>query len=548
MKKSITIGLLLFARVAVCQTPADGVYRGPTIHVTGGVITSIDSLTEEDPTVPYDVKQITTADMNHWNDAYNLLNTGYPNYTVLDSWINNTWIPQGSRAAISVTTLGTGSASYNPVTGIINIPISGLPSLGTAGQLLRVNAAGTAPEYFTPSYITAAGAPVQSVFGRTGTVTANAADYSSFYKGISYTPSSLEITTALGFTPYNATNPAGYISASGAPVQSIFGRTGTVTAQAGDYGSFYEPVFSKNTAFNKNFGTAAGTVAEGNDSRIVNALSTSVAASTYQPIGTYATATNSMVFTNKTGNISMWTNDAGYLGTSGVRSSFSLTTTGNSGAATFNSTTGAWNIPQYQGQLTLTTTGSGAASLVGNTLNIPTPVTGSTTLTGAVTGTGSGTIATTLSNTGIPAGTYNTLTVGLDGRATAGFVATPANVTRALTTPFRPSTSQSVRVGYTFTHTIALTLLLGSGSTMLYLETSPDNGSGAPTGTWTLVDQAGFSETLNVAVALNRTVTNNVRADIPSNTWVRLRPAGTGGGLTSSTPNIVYNCGQETPY
>lgn len=32
----------------------------------------------------------------------------------------------------------------------------------------------------------------------------------------------------------------------------------------------YEPVFSKNTAFNKNFGTTAGTVTEGNDSRVNN--------------------------------------------------------------------------------------------------------------------------------------------------------------------------------------------------------------------------------------------------------------------------------------
>ena len=32
----------------------------------------------------------------------------------------------------------------------------------------------------------------------------------------------------------------------------------------------YEPVFTKNTAFNKNFGTTAGTVAQGNDSRIIN--------------------------------------------------------------------------------------------------------------------------------------------------------------------------------------------------------------------------------------------------------------------------------------
>lgn len=34
--------------------------------------------------------------------------------------------------------------------------------------------------------------------------------------------------------------------------------------------TLYEPIFTKNTAFNKNFGTSAGTVAEGNDSRIAN--------------------------------------------------------------------------------------------------------------------------------------------------------------------------------------------------------------------------------------------------------------------------------------
>ena len=32
-----------------------------------------------------------------------------------------------------------------------------------------------------------------------------------------------------------------------------------------------EPAFTKNNAFNKNFGTAAGTVCQGNDSRLSNA-------------------------------------------------------------------------------------------------------------------------------------------------------------------------------------------------------------------------------------------------------------------------------------
>jgi len=40
-------------------------------------------------------------------------------------------------------------------------------------------------------------------------------------------------------------------------------------SQISDFGS-YEPAFAKNPAFNKDFGTTTGTVAEGNDSRILN--------------------------------------------------------------------------------------------------------------------------------------------------------------------------------------------------------------------------------------------------------------------------------------
>lgn len=65
-------------------------------------------------------------------------------------------------------------------------------------------------------------------------------------------------------------------------------------------GLLYEPLFSKNTAFNKNFGNVSGTVAEGNDSRILNGQSaytdlpnyllSAIASTTYQPIGSYLTA------------------------------------------------------------------------------------------------------------------------------------------------------------------------------------------------------------------------------------------------------------------
>ena len=52
---------------------------------------------------------------------------------------------------------------------------------------------------------------------------------SGFITGID----SSDVTTALGYTPYNASNPSGYVNASqaanAAPVQSVNGQTGNVT-------------------------------------------------------------------------------------------------------------------------------------------------------------------------------------------------------------------------------------------------------------------------------------------------------------------------------
>lgn len=91
-------------------------------------------------------------------------------------------------------------------------------------------------------------APVSSVNSKTGAVTLNASDVgalpssttiptktsdlnndSGFITGINST----DVTTALGYTPYNgATNPNGYITASQVPVTSVNGRTGAVTGLA----------------------------------------------------------------------------------------------------------------------------------------------------------------------------------------------------------------------------------------------------------------------------------------------------------------------------
>lgn len=95
-------------------------------------------------------------------------------------------------------------------------------------------------------------APVTSVAGKTGAV--------------SLAKDDVGLGNVDNVKQYSASNPPPY------PVTSVAGKTGTVILSAEDVGA--EPAFTKNTAFNKNFGTFSGTVAQGNDSRIVNAVQT----------------------------------------------------------------------------------------------------------------------------------------------------------------------------------------------------------------------------------------------------------------------------------
>lgn len=112
----------------------------------------------------------------------------------------------------------------------------------------------------------------------------------------------------------------------------------------------YEPLFSKNTGFNKNFGTASGEVAQGNDSRILNGqtafgwgnhasagyLLSSTAASTYQPLLPSQAGNNGKVLTTNGSTLS-WdtpvtsaafnTNPGRTLSTTGSNNTFTISTT-----------------------------------------------------------------------------------------------------------------------------------------------------------------------------------------------------------------------------
>lgn len=171
------------------------------------------------------------------------------------------------------------------------------------------------------------------------------------------------------------------------------------------------------------------------------------------------------------------------LDTAGARTAINLTTIGSSGASTYNTSTGVLNIPNYTS--TTYTAGGGIAI-------------------------SSGVISQT-------APTYST-------------------TARTLNSSFRPSTTRPTRVSYTITHSITLTLILTSGSSMVYLEISPDNS------TWTTISQAGYSDGVAVAVALTKTTTNNVQGEIPSNYYARLR------AVTSGAGSAAFTCGQEVTY
>lgn len=153
------------------------------------------------------------------------------------------------------------------------------------------------------------------------------------------------------------------------------------------------------------------------------------------------------------------TNPNGYLTQAGARSSISLTTSGTTGNASYDSSTGVLNVPNY------------ALSRSFNNAAVK-----------------------TINGAGV-----------------------------------RISTTRDTFVTYTITHTIALTLLLASGSSQVYLEISTDNVN------WSTISQAGYSDGVAVAVALTKTTTNNIQGFVPANSYVRLRSIVSGGGSSAFT-------------
>lgn len=111
----------------------------------------------------------------------------------------------------------------------INLGLSAVAASGSYADLVDEP---TALSQFTndTNFITASGAPVQSVAGKVGNVTLDKSDVglanveNKSSATIRSEITSSNVTTALGFTPYDASNPAGYLSGiTSALVQAALG-------------------------------------------------------------------------------------------------------------------------------------------------------------------------------------------------------------------------------------------------------------------------------------------------------------------------------------
>ena len=157
-------------------------------------------------------------------DAYTKTESDARFVSLTGSYANPTWI-----TALAWTKLTGVPTTFAPSAHTLDSHSNVTITSNSAGELLRWNGTAWINSTLAESGIQPLDADLTSIAGLTGTTgllrktAANTfvLDTATYLTGIT----SLQVTTALGFTPYNATNPSGFITSSG----SITGSAATLT-------------------------------------------------------------------------------------------------------------------------------------------------------------------------------------------------------------------------------------------------------------------------------------------------------------------------------
>jgi len=321
------------------------------------------------------------------------------------------------------------------------------------------------------------------------------------------------VTTALGFTPYNATNPSGYIANATGLVTA---GTGISLSGSGTSGSPYVVAATGGT----------GTV-------------TSVSVTTANGVsGSVATATTTPAITLTLGAITPSSVAASGTVTG---SNLSGTNTGDQSSVTGN----AGTVTTINGRLsagtnvTLTGSGTTASPYVVNA----TDTNSGGTVTSVTAGTGlSGGVITSTGTISLPsvgtAGTYSGVTTDTQGRVSAGTNRAFASPMRSLNSAFQIDASRDAAVSYTVDVSATLSLTSGQSGTVT-LEYADD--SGITTNVVTVQSGVnGNTGSLTIGLNLTQTATCSLSGVIPGGKYVRIRTTNTSG-----TPTFTYRAAQE---
>jgi hypothetical protein len=355
--------------------------------------------------------------------------------TIVGSDITGAALTRNNDTNVTITLGGTPATSLLRAvsmtlgwTGTLSIARggTGLSALGTSGQLLRVNSGATALEYFTPTYISgnqtitisgdASGSGATSISLTLATVNANIGTFNNLTvnaKGLVTSASNVAYLTANQSITWTASGDITG-SASGAtsitPSLTVTGLRGvslpTLTVGGGllkytGTGTntwIFDTATYLTSAITSLNGLTSASQTFTNDTNVIITSSGSAHAigwSGQLPVsrgGTGASTLTGVLVGNGTSAVTgivgsalqllrrnsantayeFFTHD--FVNQAGARSAVSLTTTGDSGPATYTSSTGVFNIPNYTlsglGGVPTTTTINGLALSSNQTFSV----------------------------------------------------------------------------------------------------------------------------------------------------------------------------------